>query len=171
MLELYMKKAFVLKYNEDDTNEDYSKRFFKQLKFIANKLKVPFNFNENNYNKEDLINWLNQDAKFAQDEFDNFCNNISGLEKEGKELLQRLLAFNPKERISAKQALKMPYFKDYQYLNKDEFKKKKDKGPNENMTNFLKNLEKEYQRVNDKYPNEKQKEIFQRELHTILEKK
>jgi serine/threonine protein kinase len=169
MLELYMKKAFTLKYNEDDTNEDYSKRFFKQLKFIANKLKVSFNFNENNYNKEDLINWLNKDAKFIQDEFDNFCNNISGLEEEGKKLLQRLLTFNPKERISAKEALKMDYFKDYQYLNKDEFKKKKDKGSNENMTNFLKNLEKEYQRVNDKYPNEKQKkEKFQEELYTIL---
>ena len=122
MLELYLKKSYALRFNEDDTNEDYSKRFFKQLKFLANKLKVPFNFTEGNYNIDNLINWLANDANFIQEEFDKFCDEIPGLEEEGKKLLQRLLTFNPKERISAKEALKMPYFQAYQPFNKDEFK-------------------------------------------------
>ena len=49
-------------------------------------------------------------------------------------------------------------------------RKKKFKGGNEDMTNFLKNLEKEYQKVNKNYSQEKKKEIFQKELFNILEK-
>ena len=167
MLELYFKKSMLLMNNEDNNNESIQMRLFKQLKFLANFFGVPFNFTENNYSKEDLINWLNN-AKFNQDKFRKILEAVPDLEKDAVELLEKLLNFNPKERISAKEALKMPYFQSFQNFNKDEFKKKKYKGNNDNLTLFLKNLEKEYQKI-EKISPDKKSETFKKELLKLFQ--
>ena len=122
MLELYFKKTMLLMNTEDNNNDSKQIRLFKQLKYLSNFFGIPFNFSENNYSKEDLINWLNN-AKFDREKFKIF-ESIPDLEEDAIELLEKLLNFNPKERITAKEALKMPYFQSFQNFNKDEFKKK-----------------------------------------------
>ena len=136
---------------------------------MSNFFNIPFNISENNATKENLLSWL-VDAKFDQNKFNKIFENIPDLGKDGIELLKKLLTFNPKERISAKEALKMDYFKSFQNFNKDEFKKKKQKagGTNENLTVFLKNLEKEYQKF-DQLPQDKKNEIFKNELIKIFQ--
>ena len=166
MLELYSKKTMLLIHNEDNSNENYSYRFFRQLKYLANFFKIPFNFNENDYTNEDLVSWLNN-AKFDPKEFREKLKDIPDLKEEGLELMSYLLNFNPKERITAKEALKMPYFQSFQNFNKDEFKKKKIKGKNEDTTKFLKNFEKEYQKY-EKFPQDKKAEILNQELIKIF---
>ena len=126
MLELYFKKTMLLMDNNDKSNENNPNRFFRQLKYLSNFFNIPFNISENNATKENLLSWL-VDAKFDQNKFNKICENIPDLGKDGIELLKKLLTFNPKERISAKEALKMDYFKSFQNFNKDEFKKKKAK--------------------------------------------
>ena len=169
MLELYFKKTMLLMDNYDKSNENNPNRFFRQLKYLSNFFNIPFNISENNATKENLLSWL-VDAKFDQNKFNKICENIPDLGKDGIELLKKLLTFNPKERISAKEALKMDYFKSFQNFNKDEFKKKKQKagGTNENLTVFLKNLEKEYQKF-DQLPQDKKNEIFKNELIKIFQ--
>ena len=167
MLELYFKKTMLLMNNEDRANENNSNRFIRQLKYLAKFFEIPFNFSENNVTNENLITWLS-DAKFDQDKFNKIFENIPNLGEDGIELLKKLLTFNPKERISAKEALKMDYFQSFQYFNKDEFKKKKQKGANDDLTIFLKNLEKEYQKV-DQLPQDKKNEIFKNELIKIFQ--
>ena len=123
MLELYFKKTMLLMNTEDNNNDSKQIRLFKQLKYLSNFFGIPFNFSENNYSKEDLINWLNN-AKFDREKFRKIFESIPDLEEDAIEILEKLLNFNPKERITAKEALKMPYFQSFQNFNKDEFKKK-----------------------------------------------
>jgi serine/threonine protein kinase len=92
---------------------------FNQLKFLANYFKIPFNFDENVINKKELNLWLDN-AKFNDKLFKEILKDMPELEEDCLELLKRLLCFNPKERISAKDALKMPYFQCYQKFNKEE---------------------------------------------------
>jgi serine/threonine protein kinase len=124
MLELYTKKTSLLISDKDKDN--FSKKLFNQLQHLSNKFKIPFNYNFNQYKnkKDELIAWLSN-AKFDQNEFDQMFINIPDLNKPALDLLRRLLAFNPKERITAKKALKMDYFRLFQYLNKEEYKKSK----------------------------------------------
>ena len=166
MLELYFKKTQLLMNNEDNNNENIQIRLFKQLKNLANFFGVAFNFSDNNYSKEDLINWLNS-AKLDDEKLRRNCESIPGLEEDSYELLVKLLNFNPKERISAKEALKMSYFQSFHNFNKDEFKKKKFKGNNDDLTIFFKNLEKEYQKV-EKISPDRKTEIFKKELLKYL---
>jgi serine/threonine protein kinase len=168
MLELYFKKTMLLAESHDKSNENNMGRLFRQLKYLANFFKIPFNISENNATKENLVSWL-YNAKFDQDKFNKIFENIPDLEKDGIELLKKLLTFNPKERISAKEALKMDYFQSFQNFNKDEFKKRKQKlEGNEDLTKFLKNLEKEYQNI-DQLPQDKKNEILKNELVKIFQ--
>lgn len=167
MLELYLKTIMILKNDKDDIKEDDEIRAFKQLKSLSKFSKMPFNFTENDYhdNIEKLIAWLNN-AKLEEKKLNEIFENLKELEEEGLELLKKLLCFNPKERITCKEALKMPYFHSFQYLNKDEYKKNKSKQNNEDLSVFIKNLEKEFSKVNGLQKNEKN-EIFQKEIYKI----
>jgi serine/threonine protein kinase len=108
MLELYTKKTSLLILDKDEKTDNFPKRFFNQLQHLANKFKIPFNYNFDQYKnkKDELIAWLSN-AKFDQNEFDQMFINITDLNKPALNLLRRLLTFNPKERITAKKALKM----------------------------------------------------------------
>ena len=120
MIELCYKKTNILKINNDDIKVcDLNRLLFKQLKFLANYFKIPFNFDENVNNKKELNLWLDN-AKFDDKLFNEILKDMPELEEDCLELLKRLLCFNPKERISAKDALKMPYFQCYQKFNKEE---------------------------------------------------
>lgn len=120
MIELCYKKTNILKINNDDIKKcDLNRLLFKQLKFLANYFKIPFNFDENVNNKKELNLWLDN-AKFDDKLFKEILKDMPELEEDCLELLKRLLCFNPKERISAKDALKMPYFQCYQKFNKEE---------------------------------------------------
>ena len=166
MLELYYKKTMFFKINEEDRKKsDPNKLLFKQLKYLANFFKIPFNFSENNINNEDLIYWLTNNTKFDDKNFKEIFKDNPELDEDCLELLKRLLCFNPKERISAKEALKMPYFHSFQNFNKDEFKKSKSKN-NEDLSIFLKNLEKEFPKIND-LPQDKKNEVLKKEFYKI----
>ena len=104
MLELYYKKTNFLLNNEDSINDKYSIRLFKQLKKLANFFKIPFNFTENDYNEGNLNSWLNT-VKLDDKTFNEIFEDNPELDDDCLELLKRLLCFNPKERISAKEAL------------------------------------------------------------------
>ena len=120
MIELCYKKTNILKINNDDIKEwNLNRLLFNQLKFLANYFKIPFNFDENVINKKELNLWLDN-AKFNDKLFKEILKDMPELEEDCLELLKRLLCFNPKERISAKDALKMPYFQCYQKFNKEE---------------------------------------------------
>ena len=120
MIELCYKKTNILKINNDDIKEwNLNRLLFNQLKFLANYFKIPFNFDENVINKKELNLWLDN-AKFNDKLFKEIFKDMPELEEDCLELLKRLLCFNPKERISAKDALKMPYFQCYQKFNKEE---------------------------------------------------
>ena len=120
MLELCYKKTNILKINNDDIKVcDLNRLLFKQLKFLANYFKITFNFDENVNKKKELNLWLDN-AKFDDKLFNEILKDMPELEEDCLELLKRLLCFNPKERISAKDALKMPYFQCYQKFNKEE---------------------------------------------------
>ena len=120
MIELCYKKTNILKINNDDIKEwNLNRLLFNQLKFLANYFKIPFNFDENVINKKELNLWLDN-AKFDDKLFKEILKDMPELEEDCLELLKRLLCFNPKERISAKDALKMPYFQCYQKFNKEE---------------------------------------------------
>ena len=163
MLELYYKKTMFFKINEEDRKKsDPNKLLFKQLKYLANFFKIPFNFSENN---EELIYWLTNNTKFDDKNFKEIFKDNPELDEDCLELLKRLLCFNPKERISAKEALKMPYFHAFQNFNKDEFKKSKSKN-NEDLSLFLKNLEKEFPKIND-LPQDKKNEVLKKEFYKI----
>lgn len=161
MLEIIYKKIGIFDFG-DDSNEDYSIRLFRQLKSLANHFEIPFKFNEKNYKLDDLKTWLTN-AKINPEIFNKLYPD---LDKDASELLMKLLAFNPKERITAKEALKSPYFKSFQNLNKDEFKKKKIKENNNELSFFLKNLEKEFQKA-EALPLDKKNEIFKKEILKI----
>ena len=120
MIELCYKKTNILKINNDDIKEwNLNRLLFNQLKFLGNYFKIPFNFDENVINKKELNLWLDN-AKFNDKLFKEIFKDMPELEEDCLELLKRLLCFNPKERISAKDALKMPYFQCYQKFNKEE---------------------------------------------------
>ena len=120
MIELCYKKTNILKINNYDIKEwNLNRLLFNQLKFLANYFKIPFNFDENVINKKELNLWLDN-AKFNDKLFKEILKDMPELEEDCLELLKRLLCFNPKERISAKDALKMPYFQCYQKFNKEE---------------------------------------------------
>ena len=120
MIELCYKKTNILKISNDDIKEwNLNRLLFNQLKFLANYFKIPFNFDENVNNKKELNLWLDN-AKFDDKLFKEILKDMPELEEDCLELLKRLLCFNPKERISAKDALKMPYFQCYQKFNKEE---------------------------------------------------
>ena len=104
MLELYYKKTNFLLNNEDSINEKYSIRLFKQLKKLANFFKIPFNFTENDYSEGNINSWLNT-VKLDDKTFNEIFEDNPELDDDCLELLKRLLCFNPKERISAKEAL------------------------------------------------------------------
>ena len=163
MLELYTKKTNLLISDKDEKTDNFPKRFFNQLQHLANKFKIPFNYNFDQYKnkKDELIAWLSN-AKFDQNEFDQMFINITDLNKPALNLLRRLLAFNPKERITAKEALKMDYFKEFEYLNKEEYKKSKVKN-NDNLSLFIKNLEKEFQKI-QQLPFDKRIETYKKKI-------
>ena len=61
----------------------------------------------------------------------------------------------------------MEYFSEFQNLNKDEYnKKEKRRNNNENISTFLKNLEKEFQRIN-KLEHNKKTDLFLKEIINI----
>ena len=95
--------------------------------------------------------------------------NITDLNKPALNLLRRLLTFNPKERITAKEALKMDYFKEFEYLNKEEYKKSKVKN-NDNLSLFIKNLEKEFQKI-QQLPFDKRIERYKKEINKFFNDK
>ena len=168
MLELYYKKVNILNSNNDNPNDNYSKRFFKQIKYLCDFFKIPFNFNfdDDIKQKDELASYL-VDIKFDNSKFEQILKDIPDLGQTGLELLKRLLEFNPKKRISAKEALKMEYFSEFQNLNKDEYSKKdKRKNNDGGVSIFLKNLEKEFQRIN-KLEQRKKMEIFLKEIMKI----
>ena len=167
MLELYYKKTNFFLNNEDNINENASIRLFKQLKKLAVFFKIPFNFTENEYNQGNLNSWLNT-VKLDDKIFNKILEDIPELEEDGLELLKKLLCFNPKERCSAKEVLKGRYFESFQNFNKDEFKKNKSKANNEDLSIFLKNLEKEYPKANN-LPQDKKNEFFQKELYKMCQ--
>ena len=167
-LELYYKKVNILNSNKDNPNDNYSKGLFKQIKYLSEFFKIPFNFNfdDDIKLKEELAVWI-LDTKFENSKFEEILNDIPDIGQSGLELLKRLLEFNPKKRISAKEALKMEYFSEFQNFNKDEYiKRDKKKNNNEIISPFLKNFEKEFQRIN-KLEYNKKMEIFQKELIKI----
>ena len=170
MLELYTKKTSLLISDKDEKTDNFPKRFFNQLQHLANKFKIHFNYNFDQYKnkKDELIAWLSN-AKFDQNEFDQMFINITDLNKPALNLLRRLLAFNPKERITAKEALKMDYFKEFEYLNKEEYKKSKVKN-NDNLSLFIKNLEKEFQKI-QQLPFDKRIETYKKEISKFLNDK
>ena len=170
MLELYTKKTSLLISDKDEKTDNFPKRFFNQLQHLANKFKIPFNYNFDQYKnkKDELIAWLSN-AKFDQNEFDQMFINITDLNKPALNLLRRLLAFSPKERITAKEALKMDYFKEFEYLNKEEYKKSKVKN-NDNLSLFIKNLEKEFQKI-QQLPFDKRIETYKKEISKFLNDK
>lgn len=51
-------------------------------------------------------------ADFPIFEKDDLSKHVPGLDQEGLELLESMLIHDPSKRISAKDALKHPYFKD-----------------------------------------------------------
>ena len=169
MLELYYKKVNILNSNNDNPNDNYSKRFFKQIKFICDYFKIPFNLSfddDDNKQKENFVSWV-VNTNLDNCKFEQILNDIPDLGQSGLELLKRLLELNPKKRISAKEALKMEYFSEFQNLNKDEYSKKdKRKNNNENLSPFLKNLEKEFQRIN-KLEHNKKTDLFLKEIINI----
>ena len=173
MMELYYKKNNVLINNDDNPKDSYYKRCFNQIKYLSNFFEIPFNFNydEKNNQKEYLISWLNSNSvKFIKEKFDKKFRQIPDIDEDGLNLLRRLLAFNPKDRINAREALKSDYFKEYQNLNKDEHNKKNKPKNNENLPIFLKNLEKEFEKVKE-YPEGKRLDFFKRELNKICQNK
>ncbi len=169
MLELYYKKTSFFSLNLNDEKKECPELFFNQLKYLSNYFGIPFSddFIFNNVNlKEELNTWL---STAKSNNFDEIFGEIPDIDEDGLELLKGLLAFNPKERITAKEALKSKYFKDFQYLNKEEYKKSKIK-ENEDLSFFVKNLEKEFQKA-DKLPLERKNEIFQKEVNNICQNK
>ena len=171
MLELYYKKTNIINNNENNDEDNNPHKYFKQFKYLANFFKIPFNFDENNYNKDQLISWLhNLNDNISYLKLNEILKEIPDLGEDGIDLLRRLLCFNPKLRISAKEALKMDYFKSYRKFNTDEFKKSKSKQNNEDLSPFLKNLEKEFPKI-DIYPQEKKIEIFKKEISQICKYK
>ena len=169
MLELYYKKTSFFNSNVNDEKKDVQEKFLNQLKYLSNYFGIPFpdNFNQNNINlKEELSAWL---SNAKPKNFEEIFGKTPDIDEDGLELLKGLLKFNPKERMTAKEALKSKYFKDYQYLNKEEYKKSKIK-ENEDLSLFIKNLEKEFQKA-DKLPLEKKNEIFQKEINNICKNK
>ena len=171
MLELYYKKTNILKFPETDNINNYSQKFFMQIKLLSNYFKIPFNLNysENINQNEELIDWL-KNAKIEQEKFNEILEDNPEIGNEGIELLKRLLDLNPRQRITAKEALKMEYFNEFQSFNVDQYKKNKSKSNNSDLPIFLKNLEKEFQKV-DAYPFDKKIEIFKKEINNIFEKK
>ena len=169
MLELYYKKTSFFNSNVNDEKKDVQEKFLNQLKYLSNYFGIPFpdNFNQNNINlKEELSAWL---SNAKPKNFEEIFGKTPDIDEDGLELLKGLLKFNPKERMTAKEALKSKYFKDYQYLNKEEYKKSTIK-ENEDLSLFIKNLEKEFQKA-DKLPLEKKNEIFQKEINNICKNK
>ena len=167
MLELYYKKTNFLISPEDNPKENLNIRFFKQLKYLSNFFNIPFNFNEKNIQKENLISWLN-DAKIEKENFDKIFKDIPDLDDDGLNLLRLLLTFDPKKRCTAKEALKMNYFKEYQNFNQEENPKKNKIKDNENISIFLKNLEKEFQKI-DAQPEDLKMGYFKKEIIKIFQ--
>ena len=170
MLELYTKKTSLLisDKDKDKDKDNFSKKLFNQLQHLSNKFKIPFNYNFNQYKnkKDELIAWLSNNAKFEKEQFAKICNYIPDLDKDALDLLRRLLAFNPKERITAKEALKMDYFKEYQFFNKEEYKKNKEK-KNDNLSLFIKNLEKEFQKT-EQLPSDIRIQKYKEEINNFF---
>ena len=172
MLELYYKRTNILYFQETDNIQNYTKKFFVQLKLLSNYFKIPFdlNYSENNYNQnEELFSWL-KNAKIGEEKFSEILKEIPEIGDEGIKLLKRLLELNPKQRITAKEALKMEYFKVFQKFNVDQYKKNKSKNSNGDLPIFLKNLEKEFQKV-ERYSFDKKIEVFQKEIENIFLRK
>jgi len=168
MLELYSKKTGLLKLTPDSEKESLPLKCFRQLKSYSDFFKVKFNFrySETNEQKAELEAWISK-VEFDEDKFNGIFQNIPDLDESGLELLRKLLEFNPKKRIKAKEALKMKYFEEFQDLNKEEnSKKNKTKFINEDFSVFVRNLEKEYQKVNECPLKEKMK-IFQDEINNF----
>jgi serine/threonine protein kinase len=168
MIELYTKKTHVLMSEKDDENDSCHKRFFNQLQHLSNIFQIPFNYNFTQYKnkKDELIAWLSNNAKFEKEQFAKICNYIPDLDKDALDLLRRLLAFNPKERVTAKEALKMDYFKEYQFFNKEEYKKNKEK-KNDNLSLFIKNLEKEFQKT-EQLPSDIRIQKYKEEINNFF---
>lgn len=171
MLELYNKKTNLLNSNEGNEKKGFLEIMLTQLKYLSKYFNIPFSNKfelSNNNLKEDLSSWLSN-AKFDQEKLNKKFIKIPDIDKDGVELLKRLLTFNPKERITAKEALKSPYFKEFQYFNKEEYKKSKIR-ENDDLSFFLKNLEKEFQNK-ESLPNDKKYEFFKKEIININQNK
>ena len=157
MIELYLKATDLLAFKKEKNDEysnvkdDYNNKFLSQLKNIFNffYIKSNFNFNDKN-NIKDSLSLLN----INKDIFAKIFGDISNMDDYALDLLKELITFNPKDRISAKDALKSEYFKEFHYFLFEDY----------HLSKFLINLEKNFQK---KESEEQKMSKFKKELINI----
>lgn len=93
-----------------------------QLNVIFNVLGTPSKEDIDNMNREDVRNYLKM---FPEREGINLREKYHAISDEGIELLQAMLQFNAKRRITIKEALQHPYLKEVRKIEQEEISTKK----------------------------------------------